>query len=276
MPNFIQGRPNFFEKRKSSSEILPNQECQTVQIKKKTLNKVSRGGIKTEVPSAQQSTSKVQIFPKSKLKHLEETSVGPMTEMRGIESPKGEEIELEDARKSVLGNRKYSLVIAENVLESPTERDFRDNKTQNVYAIQEFDLRERPHYSKKHFKDMVKEFSLKIEEDEQDKQRDKLWQLQIASEKVTWKIYQKRNFQNLYMTLKPVFKKNRKEKLVEALGLLKEYTSMSEHCQYQCCCRKSLERSCQQCCIPEHHMKPHYFQDSYFTARSGAGGGIMV
>ena len=86
--------------------------------------------------------------------------------MRAIESPKDEEIELEDARKSVLGNRKYSLVIAENILESPTERDFRDNKTQNIYSIRDFDMKDRPYYEKKKFKDLVREFNLRIEEEE--------------------------------------------------------------------------------------------------------------
>ena len=36
--------------------------------------------------------------------------------------------------------KRYSLVIAENILESPNERDFRDNKNYNIWGIKELDI----------------------------------------------------------------------------------------------------------------------------------------
>lgn len=39
--------------------------------------------------------------------------------------------------------RKYSLIIAENILESPCERNFRDNKNNNIWGMRDIDLRER-------------------------------------------------------------------------------------------------------------------------------------
>lgn len=53
-------------------------------------------------------------------------------------------IELADTTN---GNEKdqfrYSQVIAENILESPTERDFRDNKNNNVWGMRDLDMRDK-------------------------------------------------------------------------------------------------------------------------------------
>jgi hypothetical protein len=38
-------------------------------------------------------------------------------------------------------------VIAENILESPLERDYRDNKNNNIWGIRDFDLRDKPEHN---------------------------------------------------------------------------------------------------------------------------------
>eukprot|EP00347_Sterkiella_histriomuscorum_P012561 403368096 len=44
-------------------------------------------------------------------------------------------------------NRNYSMVIAENILESPNERDFRDHKNNNIWGLKEIDVRDRPEHN---------------------------------------------------------------------------------------------------------------------------------
>ena len=42
--------------------------------------------------------------------------------------------------------RRYSYVIAENILESPTERVLRDNKNNNIWGIKDLDVRDKPEH----------------------------------------------------------------------------------------------------------------------------------
>ena len=37
-------------------------------------------------------------------------------------------------------------MIAENILESPTERDFRDNKNNNIWGMRDLDVRDKPEH----------------------------------------------------------------------------------------------------------------------------------
>ncbi|CDW79866.1 UNKNOWN [Stylonychia lemnae] len=43
--------------------------------------------------------------------------------------------------------RKFSYIIAENVLESPNEREFRDGKNNNIWGLKEMDLRDKPEHN---------------------------------------------------------------------------------------------------------------------------------
>lgn len=45
---------------------------------------------------------------------------------------------------SNLNSKKCSFFIAENVLESPKERDYRDNKNVNIYMINEMEVMCKP------------------------------------------------------------------------------------------------------------------------------------
>lgn len=47
---------------------------------------------------------------------------------------------------SLPNSKKCSFFIAENVLESPKERDFRDNKNVNVYMINEMEVVVKPNH----------------------------------------------------------------------------------------------------------------------------------
>lgn len=49
-------------------------------------------------------------------------------------------------RKSFRHNRQYSLVIAENVIESPSERHNRDHKNNNIWTIRDLDVRQKPEH----------------------------------------------------------------------------------------------------------------------------------
>lgn len=37
-------------------------------------------------------------------------------------------------------------MIAENILESPTERDYRDHKNNNIWGIRDLDIRDKPEH----------------------------------------------------------------------------------------------------------------------------------
>jgi hypothetical protein len=39
------------------------------------------------------------------------------------------------------------MVVAENIMESPRERDFRDDKNYNLWGMKELDVRCKPHHN---------------------------------------------------------------------------------------------------------------------------------
>ena len=65
-------------------------------------------------------------------------------EVKKVESRKSSKEKRKPSRKH---KRQYSQVIAENIIESPTERDFRDNKNNNIWGIRELDVKQKPEHN---------------------------------------------------------------------------------------------------------------------------------
>ncbi len=109
----------------------------------------SKRGVKTEVHSIQASSQKPNLLLKQVKKTQEVgNSIGIMASLDGsdIETKNLVKEKLKRSDSSIKLNRKYSLVIAENILESPNERDHRDNKNNNIWGIRELDVRDKPEH----------------------------------------------------------------------------------------------------------------------------------